>query len=67
MGWGGVVGRKWRQLYLNNNKKSNRILGTKNNYNCQTKKIIIIKGLGNKVQDRLKIEKKEKTKEGRNF
>ena len=21
LGWGGVVGRKWRQLYLNNNKK----------------------------------------------
>ena len=22
-GWGRVVGRKWRQLYLNNNKKIN--------------------------------------------
>ena len=21
LGWGGVVGGKWRQLYLNNNKK----------------------------------------------
>ena len=31
--WGGVVGRKWRQLYLNNNKKrlqkkTRRALGT---------------------------------------
>ena len=24
LGWGVVVGRKWRQLYLNNNKKRER-------------------------------------------
>ena len=27
MGWGGVVGGKWRQLYLNNNKKREREKG----------------------------------------
>ena len=26
VGWEGVVGRKWRQLYLNNNKKVNKLL-----------------------------------------
>ena len=26
LGWGVVVGRKWRQLYLNNNKKKEKYI-----------------------------------------